>query len=474
MDREEDGGKDGIWRLAVLMDGSQLDQSFEDLSRSPLRLLAWFSTGSPPPPARLGEATALAVGKISLLDTFDNIHEYQTKKGVQLRAARTTRCRYPHVTLASYHCMDADAQEPLLMNLPDGGQCLERHTGLSRPTSPTILLASPIFLASQGYSHMELVWVQITRPLPLERVVVSGGRGGTIPLSPIIMSEAIQQLSELVGRETVVFRQGAAFSLPGKFSRAGEEEGRHGVVELTVLESFPVLQGMLTRETEVVVLPHVEGEVFSSLGTSGRSLSLSNLPLGETSTLEESIETRSFTASNCSASDFRNDDDDEEEAGSTSDPSLELLTHPELKLHRNYVLVPRQFAQDHELLQYQMVVLEPAGGSPLGQGLADMVISTHPPREEEVGQSHSAILMWYDGQSELERYLPPPYPGFTYHEAVLRSAFVHPHLMYALFSETLSPFRRYSVTMKVCVLTHSSLHYQMSISLQTGKGKKDG
>ena len=445
-----DAGKDGLWRLAIVIDGDQLEHRFENLNSNPMRLLAWFSP--PSPPARLGEETALAMAKISLLDTFDNVHEYQTKKGVPLRAASTDRCRYPHVTLASYRCMEDEARETVLMNLPDC-QSVERHTGLPRPTSPTILVSSPAFLASQGYFHLELVWVQITWPLCLQRVLVSGGSGGTVALTPAVLGEVMQQLSELLGKEKVVLRQGATFSLTGKFPRDGEEERRHGMVQLRVLEASPVLQGQLTRETEVVVVPQVEGEMtVGSLGSSGKSLSLSNLPFptGESSALVESAETRSFTASNCSASDFRNDDEEEEEAESTSDPSLELLTHPDLKLHRNYVLVPRRFARDYELLQYQMVVLEPLGQPQGLGGLADMVISTHSHGEEAAG-SHGAILMWYDGQAELERYLPPPYPGFTFSEAVLDSAFVHPHLMYSLFHETLSPSRRYNVTMKVGV-----------------------
>lgn len=429
-----------------MIDGNQLELSFEQLHSSPMRLLAWFS---PPDPAPQGEETALAVAKISLLDTFDNVHEYQTKKGVQLRAASAARCCYPHVTLASYSCMEDHAREMLLMNLPDD-QSVERHTGLSRPTSPAILLASSSFLASQGYSHLELVWVKIVRPLSLERVVLSGGTGGTFPLTPTILCDTVQQLSDLLEKETtVVLRQGTTFSLTGSFPRAGEEEKRHGEVELVVMEVGPVLQGRLTRETEVVVVPQIMGDMSPPpLTQSGKSLSLSNLPLplGESSGLEESGDARSFTASNYSASDFRNDDD-EEEVGSTSDPCLEVLTHPELKLHRNYVLVPRQFAGEHELLQYQMVVLEPVAQAQ-GQGLADMVISTHRPGEETDG-SHAAILMWYEGQADLERYLPPPYPGYRYSREVLRSAFVHPHLMYFLFHETLSPSRRFFVTMKV-------------------------
>ena len=453
-DREEDG----LWRLAIMVDGSSDQLSFVEVRSKPMRLQAWFPP-SPPPP-RPGDGTALAVAKISLLDTFDNVHEYQTKKGVQLRAASSARRRYPHVTLASYRSM-GDSEELVLMNLPD----MERHTGLSRATSPAILVASSSFLASQGYCHLELVWVQVVRPLRLERVVLSGGAGGTTPLTPSLIGDAMQELSKLLEGETIVLRQGTTFSLPGRFSRseAGEEERQHGEVELSVLETSPVMQGQLTRETEVVVVPQAEGDAPSL--QSARSL---HQPGGGASALEESGETRSLTSSNCSASDFRNEDEEEEDP--TSDPSLELLTHPDLKLHRNHVLVPKQFAEQHELLQYQMVVLEPVG-LPLSGGVADMVISTRAPGEEG-GGSHAAILVWYNGQAELERYLSPPYPGYTYPEAVLRCSFAHPHLLYAIFHETLSPSRRFLITIKVSWKNISLLSQTVSLPCRLEKERK--
>ena len=424
--------RDELWRLAILVDGTALDK---ELTKNPMRLLAWFTEPLPVPE---GRETALVLAKISLLQTFDNVHEYQTKKGVQLRAANTARCRYPHVTLASCLHRGSD-QEPVLSQM-EPGISLDSHTGLARPTKPTLLLASPAFLATHGYSHLELVWVQLATPLPIERVVVSGA-AGKIALTPVIIDEAMQELASLVKKEMVILRQGTTFSLAGQFS-VGEEGKRHSVLQLTILETWPVCQGQLSTESEVVVVPAAEEEEEMAPRQAEKSLSLSSLPL-EISGLEESTETKSLTASNCSASDFRN-----EEEEPNSDPMLEVLTHPELCLHRNYVLVPRQFASDHKLLQYQMVVLERASPSAT-HSLEDMVVSIQPAGREGDQKSHVAILMWYEGQAELERYLPPPYPGYQYHEAVLQCAFLHPHLLFFLFPETLSPSRRYSVTVKV-------------------------
>ena len=441
-------GEGELWRLAVLVDGTDL--SFEQLRSSPMRLLAWLTPPLPAVPP--GEDAALAIAKISLLNTFDNVLDYQTKKGVQLRAASAARCRYPHVTLASCRHMESE-REIALASLESylEGQSLERHTGLSRPTSPAILLASSSFLASQGYSHLEMVWAQLTHPLPLSRVVLSGGARGKFPLIPAIIDDAMRELSGLVGRELVVMRQGRAFSLPGRFP-TGHQEKRHGEVELLVLETCPVSQGQLTGDTEVVVVP-VDEEVSLQ---PGKSLSLTNLPIRGDSALEESYETKSFTASNYSASDFRN-----EEEEPTSDPWLEVLTHPELRLHRNYVLVPRWFAKEHELLQYQMVLLEPVGQT-LSHTLSEMVISTEKGAGQS-GRSHAALLMWYDGQSELEAYLPPPHPGYLYQEPALQCAYIHPHLLFTLFPETLSPSRRFLISVKVSLSLSLSLSHSLTL-----------
>ena len=434
---DSDGGDDGLWRLAVVLDAEKLDSPFQYVRASPMRLLVWLLPPSRPP----GDNSALAICKLSLFDTFDNVHEYQTPKGVQLRAANTALCRYPHVTLASYHYMES-GRETVLMNLDT--QSLERNTGLSRTTTPTILVASQAFLVSHGYTHLELVWCQITSPLPLQRVIMMGGQG-TIALTPSLMRPAMEQLACLLEKETVILRQNTVFSLPGSFSVSGsKEERRHGTVELCLLECSPVLQGRLTRETEVVVVPQGEGVAGDgppSLSRLRRSHSLTSS--GEMEASWETTKSRSASVlSNCSASDFRNEDD------LNSDPSLEVVTHPLIKLHRHYVMVPKQFATDHELFQYQTVLLV-GERSDRGVGLADMVLSTRTRSEGQAEGCHPAIVIWYDGQVELDHYLPPPYPGYHHDDSALQCAYVHPHLMYGLFHETLSPTRRYLISIKV-------------------------
>ena len=151
---------------------------------------------------------------------------------------------------------------------------------------------------------------------------------------------------------------------------------RHGTIELTVMECLPVCQGRLTGDTEVVVISEEggreerereerereeEGEESSFSQSQSFSLTGSCEP-AHTDTSPETKSRSVSVVSNCSASDFRNEDD------LNSDPSLELLTHPQIKLHRNFVIVPKQFATDHELYQYQMVVLEAVRGVVRGRG----------------------------------------------------------------------------------------------------------
>lgn len=454
---------DELWRLGIVLDISELKSDFLDLRSRPMRLLVWFT---PPHVEPQTDSSALAMCKLSLFDTFDNVHEYQARKGVQLRAANTTNCCYPHVTLASYMAMPD--KETVLMNLDTDSLSLDRNTGLSRPTTPTIIVASSSFLSSHGYNHMELVWIQPSCiPLPLERVVISDSGEGNIHLTPSIIDSVMEQLVSLVESDTVLFRQDTVFSLPGTFTLPDTLPSRHGTIELTVLECLPVLQGQLTSDTEVVVVAYdkKENEDKNDGGEEredereiemSSSLSQSISTTTDSCNFDSSLETKSRSASvisNCSASDFRNEDD------LNSDPSLELLTHPLIKLHRNYIIVPKQFAMDHELYQYQMVILEGIKGCGQGAGLRDMVLCTRP-HSEECNQSegnHAAILMWYEGQSELEPYLPPPYPGYHYDNTALQCAYVHPHLLYSLFSETLSPSRRYYISVKVSPVSSTHL-----------------
>lgn len=451
MQEADDTGRDDeVWQLGVLVENTKLENSFHDLRSNPMRLLAWFSP--PPPPRASRDGAALAMCKLSLFNTFDNVHEYQAKKGVPLRAASTVQCRYPHVTLATY-CYMTSGRETVLMNLDSDSHSLEPNTGLSTPTTPTILVASQSFLVTHGYSHMEVVWVQLFSPLPLERVILSGRQSSeTALLTPSLAGQAMQYLAHLVEQKVVLVRQDTYFSLPGLYSASGSEEKKHVTLDLSILECHPVLQGRLTIETEMVVLPQGEGAEVAL-----HSLAMpmtSSSELCQDSSVEESWEeskSRSESAlSNCSASDFRN----EEEL--PSDPSLEVATHPGIKLHKHYIVVPKTFAKEHELFQYQNVLLVAESRQSAGTaGLADVVLSTRARRDGGAEGSHAAVMIWYDGQSELERYLPPPYPGYMYEQEALQCAYVHPHLLYSVFHETLSPTRRYFISVKVSYLTHT-------------------
>ncbi len=456
-----------LWRLGMLV--VDADDNFQELRHHPLRLLAWFT-----PPSQQG-GTALAVGKLSLLDTFDHVHEYEAKKGVRvpLRASSTQRCRYPHVAVVPFKDM-GNGKEAALMTLDLQPPALERHTGLTRPTSPAILVASKTFLTSYGFSSSELVWVQAFVPLPLDRVVLSTrpGREG-LSLTPNLVEQAMQHLFQRMKEGPVLFRQGTAFSFPASFFLGKSEQQRHEVAAFTVLECSPVMQGQLTEQTVVAVLPEeeaeeegegdeeeevvVEEEVDMGLPMSlppslPRKSCMSSLSSSEEVSLEagmvdswESKPRSGSVISNRSASDFRNEEE-------ISDPMLEVVTHADIKLHKHYVILPESFAREHELFQYQTVLLvaeETRQDSPAG--LVSFVLSTRRKKygDERAEGSHGAIVLWYDDQAELEQYVPPPFLGYSYEREALQAAYVHPFLLYSLFHETLSPTRKYFISIKV-------------------------
>lgn len=454
-----------LWRLGMLV--VDAENNFQELRHHPLRLLAWFT-----PPSQPG-GTALAVGKLSLLDTFDHVHEYEAKKGVPLRAGSTQKCRYPHMAVVPFKDMGNGKEAPL-MTLDLQSSDLDRHTGLTRPTSPAILVASKTFLTSYGFSSSELVWVQVFVPLPLERVILSTqpGRGG-LALTPDLVHQAMQHLFQRMREGPVLVRQDMTFSFPAPFFLGKSEKQRHEMAEFTVLECSPVMQGQLTERTEVAVLPQEKAEeeedrdeeeeevvteevdtgLFPSFPPSlHRKSCISSLSSSEEMNPEagildscESKPRSGSVISNRSASDFRNEEE-------MPDPFLEVVSHEDIKLRKHYIILPKSFAVEYELFQYQTVLLVAQETRQDGPGgLASLVLSTRRKKDgdERAEGSHGAIVLWYDGQAELERYVPPPCLGYSYEREALQAAYVHPFLLYSLFHETLSPTRKYFISIKV-------------------------
>ena len=460
--RTDDADPDELWRLAILVEDTE--GSFQELRHHPLRLLAWFS---PPPPRVEGRSTVLAVGKLSTLGTFDHVHDYEAKKGVPLKSTDSQRWQFRHVATVSFNDMGS-GREAALVTLNLQARALERHTGLTRAISPSLLVASRAFLEAYGFSNMELVWVQLETALPLSHIILGPrpARGG-LPLTADLIEQTMQRLFERMQEGAIFFRQDATFSLPATFTlKSGEQ--RHETVEFVVLECSPVLQGQLTENTEVAVVPQEEdGEDEGEEEEEEEEVVSLHLPrrlpfLSQTSSEEAellaSCETKqrsSSVLSAQSASDFRNEEE-------VVEPCLEVVSVPHLHLHRHYVLLPRTFAESHELFQFQTVLLvaeqEETGDDGRrttlagSTGLESLVFSTNRKLDgREVVGTHHAIVLWFDGQTELEKYVLPSSLGAVFEEKALEVGYVHPFLLYALFHETLSPHRRYFISIKVCV-----------------------
>ena len=454
--RADDTDPDELLRLAILVEDT--DSSFQELRYHPLQLLAWFS---PPPPRVESRSTVLAVGKLSTLGTFDHVHEYDGKKGVPLKSTDSQRWQFRHVATVSFSDMGG-GRETALMTLNLQARTLERHTGLTRATSPSLLVASSAFLKAYGFFNMELVWVELETALPLSHVILGPrpARGGLL-LTADLIEQAMQQLFKMMQEGAVLFRQDMTFSLPATFTLETGEQ-RHETMEFAVLECSPVLQGQLTENTKVVVVPQEEDEeegeeeaVSFHLSRRHPFLSQASSEDAELLTSYETKPRSSSVLSAQSASDFHNEEE-------VVEPCLEVVSVPHLHLHRHYVLLPRAFAEPHELFQFQTVLLVAEQGEtgwdgrrttlPGSTGLDSLVFSTNRKLDRrEVSGTHHAIVLWFDGQAELERYVLTSSLGAVFEEKALEVGYVHPFLLYALFHETLSPHRRYSISIKVCV-----------------------
>ena len=474
---------DGLWRLGIFVE--DVENSFEKSRADPMRLLSWFS---PPRPQPCCKDRVLAICKLCLLNTFDHVHEYSGKKGVPLRAANAQQVCFPHVTLAAYSDM-GDGKETVLMNISN---FVEPHTGLTQPTSPTILLASPSFLASQGYFNRELVWVQVYTPLPLNQVILSAqSSGGRVRLTPPAVKQAMQQFSQIMRRETVLIRQDCIYSFPVSFSLDGSGEQVHEMAEFAVLECSPVQQGRLVEDTMLAVLPLADVDttrddklMFAGDEASfppqffvrrkSHSLTRSGSTEFYHDSFEKSYDSKHSYITSTSASDLCNE----------ADPSIEVATHPSIKLHRHYVILPKGFALQHKMTEYQPVLLAAEKTMQSGTAqLADLVLSVRPRshRGGEAEGSHWALVLWYDGIMELERYVPPPYPGYLYEPGAIQTAYIHPYLLYSLFHETLSPTRRYYISFKVkhIVYIYTSIYktvtqFIINFVFQKSKGAQEG
>lgn len=160
--------------------------------------------------------------------------------------------------------------------------------GLGRPITPAMLLVIPHFLHTYGFASQEVVWFRPASAVPLERAILAPAVHLGLGLNEEGTQAVAKQLFGLSEREPVMLQQGFDFvtrlELEAKVkeeeeeseseseSESEEEEEKEEkwrdyvvasipahllgqLLTFTVLETFPVMQGRITRDTTLVLLP---------------------------------------------------------------------------------------------------------------------------------------------------------------------------------------------------------------------------
>lgn len=380
-----------------------------------------------------------------------------------------------------------------------------------KPAAFYNLFASDLFLSNGGFFDDEIVWIKPSQPFPLEKVVLTP--------SPDCLSEfcAAQPLKEIVAtlfkscKDTpIIFRQGFEFlhqssgagglqrspsvtAIEEEFLGSSASDSSPASLEdssfvtlprFDVLETSPLLQGILTRKTRIVIIPPgmQRHQSVTSTGTvRDGTVSPEDEDTGDNLFTSTSIDRttslgplpgrcklRTYSASELTVDSFQMPADDSPDEGSPSQATLtrsntlselllriEAVPAPGIRLQYHFILLPRQQAMDCRIFNLQSVVVSGVSSADSGMNPADVVLrvsnDVDKVRECEVARSfsllqqekkHIAIVWLYSNACELEKFVPQMALGRKYSLSELSLAYVHPELMFVLFPETLAVKRR--------------------------------
>ena len=426
-----------IWRVGMLLEASCLPQ----LRDNPMKLIkpdeAVATAGG------VGGGGVVAVCKQDLLKTYQYVNEYITpnQSGCLLHAVDHTACRFPAVLAAPLSDEQVDFEDvfkQLSVELLD----VQVTTGFPQSTEPTIILASQHFMECYGFFTREPIWFRWYNPATLESVMLAP----VGPLAHQVLAQAsnvVAQLYKKAGSESILMQQGFKFMFRAELnSEVGLDQpaktNHEAILSLQIMECSPVLQGVITKDTVITVLPP---STISSLDN--------QLSRRRRSTREEG---KGFTDSAASASDLgllkigRS---------GTDGYVIEAASVATFKLQSQYVVLPKETAIKYGIYHCQNVMVEAAEmdnkrgpNSNLSDVTVPLFVSDECDKEPE-RRTHMAIAFLYEDECELEHYVPPPSLGMDYDTTSLTLAYIHPQLLFFLFPETLSISARYHLLVKV-------------------------
>ena len=427
----------GIWRVGMLLEASYLPQ----LRTSPMKLINPVTTGMPI--AEDNSSGVIALCKQGLLRTYNYVNEYVTPNqvGCLLHAVDPAACRFPAVLAAPLADQLIDFDE-MLKQLSITYSDLYVVTGFARPSEPTILLASQHFMECYGFFTREPIWFRWHNPATLREVML-------LPIGPFvheIMSKAENIVAQLYSKsenEPVIMHQGFKFVLRTRDvisepNQDGDPASNEIVLTFHVMDTSPVLQGRVTKDTVITILSPSQ---FLSQGT---PLSLRR----RKSTREEGIRGHAYSVASVSDHQLPS-----EEVTGTNGYVIQAVSVPSFMLQSQYILLPKESATKHDIFHCQNVLVEPAEiNDKPPSNLSDVTVSLFTSKEynkETSKRSHMVIAFLYEDEFELEHYIPPTALGMDYDIAALTVSYIHPELLFYLFPETLSPSRVYSIRVMV-------------------------
>lgn len=419
----------GIWRVGILLEASFLAH----LRKNPMKLIT--PVIAVVPPESTNSCGVVALCKQGLLNTYQYVNEYITPNqvGCLLHAVDGVACQFPAVLAASLSDELVDF-EAVLNQLNIELQDVHLATGFPQSSEPTIILASQHFMECYGFFTREPVWFRWYDPVTLDEVMLA-------PVGPLAhqalvgASHVVSQLYSKAESENIILQQDFKFVFRTTLAFDSGPGGatQEAVLSFQVLECSPVLQGKLTKDTVITLLPGILSHD-------------SQLSRRRRSTREEG---KGHAESAASASDIGLVN---EEGAVTEGYVIEAVSMASFKLQSQYVVLPKETAIKHGIYHCQNVLIEAveetnrrAPASSLSDVTVPLFICSGRPGE----RAHMAIAFLYEDEFELEHYVPPPSLGMDYDTAALTLAYIHPQLLFFLFPETLSPSTHYHLHIKV-------------------------
>ena len=474
---------------------------------NPRRVKVVLVPGESRPPDFVSNITCVAICKQDCLKT-------QKKADAPFTTANLSACNYAHVILAECH-------------VTESGSC---PVPVTQPRHSLCLSASEEFLFNYGFFDGEAVWIQPAKPFSLERVILSLSSNSPTPITSQHVKQMVEQLydhsqtSSVIAHRQFKFLHRMATStkppdqantttlvvgedyVPTSLSSSSGSSVVEGEVPpllmFEVLETVPLIQGAITSETRILVVPtELRTQATTPPGSNEQQLS----PVSDESDIFQKSDNslspmrapdhlRSISLS--SASDLKFDEnghcetfpsvkEEEQEgrttAGNTSvamvpailPPRAAIFSLPAAAAH-NYkqkyhtILLPKQAAMEYGVQELQVVIVSPEEtpqplilthqqpqlAPPSSPGL---VLPLRNKKKDLVPLSrHLVVTKCYETEAELEQFMPQVALGRRYSQEELSMAYLHPELFFSLFPETLpiSP-TTYNVTIEVRLLCTS-------------------